>query len=376
MKQNLLTLMVITLILTGCSNAGLSPSLTQLQRTASISPMPTKVTTPTFSPKQATNIALEPTFIAYEKTQEYLRNTAYPATLEARNVHCKDGFVIERSIDILSNSNDQWTLFTCSPTPPKTNNNGTPEIVDYGTRYTEIIKTDLSVTWIIPHYSFDYSIINGPDSMMHPILWTRDGRYLYMYPGYVFAGGDGAPRSGFLYSYINSIYRINLVTGVFSSVLLRDQFGDFEFSPDEQSLVYSEQQNPAMIHVRNLETGYDRQVNLGEGIYAAGAFLWNSDGTKIVIFAGYEKKDHDWWDDLSATSIYILNPRDMNVRNILAKNPRIFTPFPCPNDFESIWLNENSICLDSLSELYRDSLINLYSLNIDTGRLVFMHSLR
>ena len=81
--------------------------------------------------------------------------------LAARNVKCKDGFSLEDYEDVIAASNDTWTLFTCSPVVPPNADLRTPGLVDFGTRYTEIIKTDLSKTWIIPHSSFDYSAING-----------------------------------------------------------------------------------------------------------------------------------------------------------------------------------------------------------------------
>jgi hypothetical protein len=378
-KYNLYFLLIISLLLTGCSSAVQSPTPTQIERTTSYPPTLTVTPSPKLSRAQvtqtaweATYIVLKPTFIEYDKTQNYLRNTAYPATLEARNVHCKDGFVVvEWPIDILIDSNDQWTLYTCSPTQKNTNNNLTPEIVDYGTRYTQITKTDLSVNWIIPHSSF----INHPDSRMHPILWTGDGKYLYMYPGTRFAGGDGAPMSGFLNSYINSMYRVNLITGEISLILDSDQFGDYVFSPDEQSLVYSERQYPAMIHLRDLESSNDQKVDLGENIYAAGSFLWNSEGTKVVFFVGYEKQSDDWQDDLSATAIYVLTPKTMHAQKILAKDLRIFNPIWCStDDYNNYWLDIKTICLSSMNEELENSK-TIYSINIETGAIEFLYSL-
>jgi hypothetical protein len=74
-------------------------------------------------------------------THKYSMFTEVPAPLEARNAKCKDGFIMEQDVEVLRNSSDEWTLFTCSPVPANKNDLWTPGAVNYGTRYTHIAKS-------------------------------------------------------------------------------------------------------------------------------------------------------------------------------------------------------------------------------------------
>jgi WD40 repeat protein len=245
----------------------------------------------------------------------------------------------------------------------------TPGVVDYGTRYTQLVKTDLSKTWTIQHSVFDYSIIDRPDALMTPFKWTADGEYLYFYPRY-YPGGSGFPQSAFLYTHINSLYRIKLETGEFELFLKRDQFRALAFSPNDQFLAYSEYDKPNAIHIKNMETGEDSQIEIQENVVATGAFIWHPDSTKVVFFAGYGKQSDDWQDDLSGTSIFVLTPKNMHIQKVLAKDSRIFEPFGC-SDNHDVWLDNNTICLYSINHEL-DSWNKFFSFNIMTGAVEFL----
>ena len=304
------------------------------------------------------------------QTQENYILVAAPATLEARNVKCKDGFVLELGLDVIRVSNDKWTLFTCSPKPKNKDNRWTPGIDDYGTRYTQITRTDLSQTWTIKHSTFDYSEINRPDALMSPFRWTANGKYLYLYPD-SYPDKSGFPQSAALRTHISSLYRINLETGVFELVLRHDQFGAIALSPNDQFLAYSERDKPDLIHIRNMENGNDLEVKLNENIIAAGAFIWDLESTKVVFTIGYGKQGVDWQDDLSGTSVYVLTPQNMHAQKILAKDSRIFIPYECSENI--YWLNEYTICLYSNNHQL-DSQNKIFTFNIKTGSVELLRS--
>ena len=274
-------------------------------------------------------------------------------------------------MDVIRYSNDTWTLFTCSPVPVNKKDKWTPGVVDYGTRYTQLVKTDLSKTWTIQHNTFDYSIIDRPDALMVPYRWTADEKYLYLYPD-SYPGGSGFPQSYFLYAYINDLYRINLGTGKFERFLKTDQFGDLAFSPNDQFLIYSDGKKTDVLHLRNMETDNDLQIKLNENIVATGAFIWNPESTKVVFFVGYGKQSDDWRDDLSGTAIFVLTLQNMHVQKVLAKDSRIFEPYGC-SDNHNVWLDENTICLYSVNEQL-DSWNNFFAFNIKTGVVNFLRS--
>jgi hypothetical protein len=365
------------LFLISCSSQSIvvQTSTPTVKPTITNSPKPiatinsTATPSPTFSPAQETEAVIHARVIKADQTQQAFMFTSAPATLEARNVKCKDGFVLEQRLDILRVSNDKWTLFTCSPLPKNKDKQWTPGVDDYGTRYTQITKTDLSQTWIIKHSTFDYSKINRPDALLSPFKWTADGKYLYLYPR-SYPGGSGFPQSAFLYANVDSLYRINLETGEFELVLQRHKFTSFDLSLNDQFLAYSERDKPDVIHIRDMGNGNDRQIKLNENIVAAGAFIWNSESTRVIFTVGYGKQSDNWQDDLSGTAIFVLTLQNMHVQKILAKDTRIFEPYKCSDD-HSVWLDENTICLYSINpEL--DSWNNFFAFNIKTGVVKFL----
>lgn len=318
---------------------------------------------PTFSHAQETSSVYNTRVAIVNNTQEYVLNTAIPSTLEAKNVKCKEGFFIVYPLETLIYSSEDWTLFTCSTIKENNNNMWTPDLV-HGKRYTQITKSDSSQTWIIYDNSLD-PIINSVGAFMIPYRWTEDGKYLYLRP-YYSSSGSGYPQSNFLYTYISDLYRINLDTGYFELILQSDQYGALELSPDGHFLAYSEKINPDIIHIRNMETGNDQQIKLNENIVAAGAFIWNSESTKVVFFVGYENKGGNWQNDLSSTSIFVLTPHNMHLQTVLAKDTRKFALDECPN--KEYWIDKNTICIYSVDrELsYWE---NKFTFNIRTGIL-------
>ena len=350
------------------SIAGTQAAIPTLTSTPTLTPSQTPTATPTFTSKQI-YYGTSDAFFATSKAGKYATQTSTNATLEARNVKCKDGFVIEQYSDILIYSNDKWTLFTCSPISSNKSDEWTPGIVDYGTRYTQIIKNDLSKTWTIQHDTFDYSIIDRPDALMSPVRWTADGKYLYLHPLY-YPGASGFPRSYFLYADTNNLYRINLETGEFNLFLKSDQYNDFAFSPDDKFLIYSDYEKPDMIHLRNLETNDDLQIDLNENIVAAGAFIWDAKSTEVVFFTGYSKQSDDWQDDLSGTAIFVLTLQNVHVQKVLTRDSRLFAPnYECSDN--TYWLDKNTICIQSMSD-ESDIWNKIFTFNIQTGAVKFL----
>ncbi|HRJ75602.1 MAG TPA: hypothetical protein PLX90_06365 [Anaerolineales bacterium] len=342
---------------------------------SSITQTPTIVTKaiPTNSPNATATINSTPTphatfnpTQALQATEGYFRFTAVPATIEARGAKCKDGFILERGLEVLDYSTDKWTLFTCSPVAVNRKDMWTHGAVNFGERYTQIVKTDLSTTWTIEHNTFDYTIIDRPDAMLAPYHWTDDGNYVYLSPRYS-PGPGGGPEFFFIRAFINDLFRINLETGEFELFLKKDEFGDLAFSPNDQFLVYSEQSRPNVIHTINIETNEESELKIQEGIVAIGAFIWFPDSTKVVVFAGYgEDKDR-----LSDTAIFILTPKNMQIQKILAKDSRIFGHYFQCSGINNVWLDYNTICLDSYNREL-DSWNDIFSFNIRTGDVEYL----
>jgi hypothetical protein len=332
-------------------------------------PSPITKSTLTNSPDGTTTINFKPTHYATlspdDATEVYFRFTAIPATIQARGAKCKEGFELEQGLYVLDASTDQWTLFTCSPVPA---DRWTPGVVDFGTRYTQIIKTDLSKTWTIQHNTFDYSIINRPDAFMGPYRWTADGKYLYLHPRY-YPGSSGGPMSTLLRDYKSDLYRINLETGEFKLVLQKEKFDAISLSPNDQYLMYSQWDEPDVIHMMDTESGKDLQVKLNENLSASGNFVWNTESTFVIFIGGYEYKGHPSGEDVSSTSIFVLTLKNMLVQKILSEDSRAFVFSDCFNN-NNYWLDEQTICLSPLND--EESGNNYFTINIKTGKVLFL----
>lgn len=379
MKFKLIASFAISLLLflVNCSSQSLvsqTPTLTA-KPSFTYSPNPTATINstftpfPTFSPAQETETAIHASVVEAMQTHEYFMNTSNPATLEARNVKCKDGFGLELGLDVVRMSNDEWTVFTCSPRPKNRNEYWTPGVVNFGTRYTQIIKTDLSKTWIIQHNTFDYSVIDRPDAFLSPLRWTADGKYLYLSPQY-YPGGSGGYTTNMFRTGRNDIYRINLETGEFKLVLPKTEFDALSMSPNDQYLIYSHWDKPETIYIKNVENDETSQIKLLEDIIASGLFIWNSESTRVTFVTAHGIKKPSSGDDTSSTSIFVLTLRNMHVQKILSKDPRIFIVSDGCND-NNVWLDENTICLYSLNDEF-ESWNSYFTLNIKTGVVKFL----
>ncbi len=341
-----------------------------------ITKTPVRKPTWTLSPKDATQevffltqALLRRTQIASKKqTEEYIATIDVPATRAVRGISCKPGYKIELESELLYHSNDQWTIYTCSPTTGDKFKDVEEGILDFGTRYTQIVKTDLKKTWTIPHNTFDYSRINRFDALLQSYRWTANGKYVYLYPMY-YPGSDGFKDSFFMGTEIRDLFRLNLQTGEFEPVLGYKTFKDFEISPDDRWLIYSEIERPGALNIRDLNTGNEKEVALGDKILAAGAFTWTRDSSSVVIFTGYEKTGGEWDEDLSATEIKILDLRALKVKELVPKDERLLTPcFPYKSDS---WYGPRSLCLYSISQdpVYKKK---YFSLDIDKGTILEM----
>lgn len=358
--------MLLLFVIIGCNSQTptgvLTPFASSPKPILTASPMVTLTPSLTLNPYKATEKAQ---FEYYQQTQVHIKQTMIPGTLEARGTQCKDGFYLEQYLVAYSEMSDEWTLFTCSPSA-KNNERWTPGLVDYGTRYTQVVKKDLSKIWTITHGDYENLVHDRPDVFMRVYRWTQNGNYLYLYAR-SFPAPSGYQQSSMLRTLINNLYRLNLITGEFELVIAKNQFDAFALSPNDQFLVYSENKKPYIVHVKNMETGNEQSIKLDEEITVAGSFVWNAESTKIVFALGYGEESNNWQDDLSATSILVLTIENMNAQTILSKDSRMFIPSSdiCTDGY---WVDDDTICLMSLN----DELIgwdSIFCINLQSGEL-------
>ena len=334
--------------------------------------MPTEIIRSIASPSSTlslTKVVQATSHAQAASTEAYYRFTAIPATIEARKAKCKDGFVLEQALYVLDVSTDEWTLFTCSPQPPNAKDRWTPGIVDFGTRYTQIIKTDFSRTWTIQHNLFDYSSINRPDAMLAPRRWTADGNYVYLVPIY-YPGKSGGNQGIYFYD-SNELYRLNLNSGDFEIVLPHTQWGySYSLSPDDQYLAYSslneKSDEKQIVHIRNMYTGAEQAIKLNGNYTLTGAFAWEKDSAKLFFasaLSGWENEKG------GAASLFMLTLKNMYLQTVLRNDNRFLVPLPQRKDGNlNYWTNENYLYIASLNyetvEYFSDLALDVQSGNV------------
>ncbi len=338
-------------------------------RTSTSTATTTFTPSPTFDPYEAT---ISARVASIQNTQAYRMSVEVPATLAARNVQCKNGFVLERKMEILWVSSDLWTIFTCSPRPKNWSELWTPGVVDWKTRYTGLVKNDLSKTWIIPHDEYDGLVIDRPNAWLYPYHWTRDGKYVYLLPQY-YPGGSGFPTSASIMGGPRELYRFNLESGGLETIFSYREhvFYSLSLSPDDQFLIYVDSSAPNIVHVVNMIDGDDRHIILDDDIAFTGSFAWGPDGTKVVFAAGYKKDSDDWQDDAASASLYVLTIKNMHAHIFLFKDPRILLPQHECDSHGCVekWLDENTLYL--VPRAYDiDTRYSNFIIDIRTGYLV------
>jgi hypothetical protein len=352
--------LILLLIMVGCnSQAGISNT-----SVPTLSAIPSISQTPPLSFTAAPSMTLS----SLDLTQENFMSAAWVA-LEERNVKCKSGFQLELPMEILGRSNAEWTVFTCSP--PSQNNRegkGAAGPVDYGTRYTQFIKTDLSQSLVIEHKNFDYSWIDRQDALLNSYRWTADGRYVYLFPVY-YPGPGGGPSSRMLRTGVGSLYRFNLENGDFEPATPDNSYSAMEISPNDQFLVYSDWDEPDRIHLWDLESASGSSVKLNQDVIASGGFAWGVNSEFVVFVAAQENDDPASGKDMASTSVFVLTIKDMHVQEILSKDDRIFIPNDCFDGH--YWSDENTICLSTLTD-DPENWNKYFSINIRTGEVIFL----
>ena len=337
--------LILCFILLGCNSNVESSAIPPIMPAPSKMHGPTKVSilqTPTFT---------TPSFFATDWMIPYSQN------IEKRKVVCDNGYKLEAWSAILSMSNDNWTVYTCSPY-----NLAAPSSIDYSSRYTKVVKTDLSQSWTISHKNFTWS--NRPDSLLATYRWSQDGKYLYLMPH--ISGIDGFPTSAYFRDE-SFLYRLDLADGNFETIL--NGANSFSVSPDDQLLISSQADKPATIHLANLNNGDIQQISLDfdNEVTITGVFVWNTDSTKVVFASGYSNDNGDYFDDLSATSIFLLTIKDLRIQTLLHKDYRLLVPsleFPRVGH----WIDTNTISLTSLKQ--GNEFLNDISLNVHTGKIM------
>ena len=272
-------------------------------------------------------------------TQAALQSDSVYATLEARGAVCEDGFVLGLPDEVISSSNEDWTVFTCSPR----SNSG---VVDPSKGYTTVINHDLSQTWIISHEGLDWRDIQQPS--LSTYRWSADGSYLYLVP-FTYPGASGFNASSF-FGGDSVLYRLNLGSGEFETILPESgNFSSFALSPDDQILAYVTMDEQGVVYLRNMDTGEETAYPLDGDFVNTGAFVWTPDSNQVIFASAIE----GWLENKAGISIVKITLRPNHIQVILNNDPRLLIPWTHFEDGEYEYWRENGI-------------LNLISINFGT----------
>jgi hypothetical protein len=292
----------------------------------------------TMGPDSATLFAM--------KTQSELY---WEATLPARGVVCDEEFQVDRYQGFIGLTTDDWWIYSC-----------VTEDNDYSRRYTIIMRSDSSQSWRLLHNNFSWA--KGEIAGFFPYRWTSDDHSVYLVP--VTRSGCGFDPWGFFADDI-ALYRLDLVSGELE-VVLPDSSGWYAFSssPDDRYLAYSKLDFGNEVYIRDLYTGDEFVVELGNNYSIAGIFTWTFDSSQVIFAAGLE----GWEDDEAGISLFLLDIPRLHAQELLNNDKRLLIPYGSW-EVEENWLEENVLSMLSLDLQSRSSWSG-WSIDINTGQVL------
>jgi hypothetical protein len=295
-----------------------------------------------------------PTYSGFKETSHALRATAQTAvagTLEAWNVTCEEGYRLEdENVVIWFRQLDfTWIVYTCSPSTQP-----------YNRRYTTVKDVEQTKNWIIPHDSFKWS--SSANMYLRPYRLSQELKYLYLVPDYYGPPGGGFYPPGYFVDE-SALYRIDLDTGQFETILHESDNYAVEISPDDKYLAYSPVQKNITIYIMDLSTKSEREISIGDEYMNAGGFVWTPDSSTVIFAGGIE----NWFEGDKGISIFSLSIRDMHLQLIVYNDLRQLVPaWECIYEYDDHWIDNFTLRLDSLDEDYWNY---EWSIDIQSGEI-------
>ncbi len=328
----------------------LSQEITSNQNTPTASPTANLAFTPTQTlyPSLATNIAYWAT-----------ATVSIKATASARGVACPELYQLRNPENLIANSNDGWTVFTCS-----LGNVNLAQAQESFLFDTFVASVDGKQTWKISHDNPVWS--NGKSVQLETYRWSVDRKYVYLIP-VLKTGGSGVYPPGYFWDNYG-LYRLNLITGLFENILPYSEKGySFSLSPSDQYLAYSIFETTP-VHIKNMVNDDEQLVALNEGYVLTGAFAWSGDSSSLMFASAV----NGWQDGNGGVSIYKVTIKDYYLENILSNDKRLLVPFPA-HDTNNYWSNENLLYVKSLNYLSYEYFSEL-ALDVQLSNIIVLAS--
>ena len=202
-------------------------------------------------------------------------------------------------------------------------------------QFTKIFRMDGTKSWKVSS-----SMLSLPDERLKNLWlfishWSSDQKYIYLRLFNCCVDGPGG-----IPLYDHALYRLNLATGELTTILepLTDylNFYDFTFSPDDNDLVYTRQDIPNKLFIKDLVLQTESSILLNREYSTVGDFFWSDDDKTIVFIGDFEK------DDTRGFSILSLDWASKSLSILLDNDRRLFMP--------QKWLSKNELLLWSLQD--------------------------
>lgn len=304
MKKLVCIAFTIAFGLTACN--GQAPTAIPSPVTPTLTVQPTL----TYSPSLTPTITIQPTetVVPLSQTQimEAVKQKDYKTLCDGKDLHPT----------ISQSPNGEWAAIPCN-------------------QFTKIFRMDGTKSWNVSS-----SMLSLPDERLKNLWlfishWSSDQKYIYLRLFSCCLDGPGG-----ISLYDHALYRLNLVTGELTTILepLAHylDFYDFTFSPDDNELVYTRQDIPNKLFIKDLASQTETSILLNRAYSAAGDFFW-SDDDKTIVFIG-ESGAGDAW----GFSLLSLNWSSKSISILLDNDRRLFMP--------QKWLTKNELLLWSLKD--------------------------
>jgi hypothetical protein len=220
-----------------------------------------------------------------------------------------------------------------------------------------VTKPGEDKTWKIPAVDTDPRT-TGPDWFWEPYLWSVDGDYLYLTPGYL--GSIDSPW--LIYSSGFGLAQLDLSTGVLNTLLAPNDNG-YTFALSEDGRLYAYLPDiPRTINILDVKTKERKQLNFKEK-YNILEMRWTPDGARLLVLTEELAEDPAQ----GGFSIFEYSLEGDDLKKLVDKNSlnSLYTSdeFDEPRVHISNLTNETLSLSDTLQE-------GFFEVNLETGEVI------
>lgn len=268
--------------------------------------MPTLTFQPTLTPKMTIQPTETVVLLSQAQIMEAVKQEDYKTLCDGKDLYPT----------ISQSPNGEWAAIPCN-------------------QFTKIFRMDGTKSWKVSS-----SVLSLSDERLKNLdlfieHWSTDKNYIYLRLFSCCLDGPGG-----IPLYDHALYRLDLATGELTTILepLTDylNFYDFTFSPDDNDLVYTRQDIPNKLFIKDLALQTETSILLNREYSAAGDFFWSDDDKTIVFIGEFDEGD------VRSFSLLSLNWTSKSLSILLDNDRRLFMP--------QKWLTKNELLLWALKD--------------------------